>query len=85
MFHLGAVPNCGAGGVQPAQDAIEAYLAQGGSRPMSLRCTRHSTALAVVTWSVSLTAAAFPIAAFFIPDSADGGPYRFGVLYVLRG
>ncbi len=41
--------------------------------------------LAVVTWSVSLTAAAFPIAAFFIPDGADGGPYRFGDHYVLLG
>ncbi|MCU1393819.1 MAG: desK 7 [Ilumatobacteraceae bacterium] len=41
--------------------------------------------LTVVTWSVSIACAGFPIAAFFIPESSTGGPYRFGDHYVLHG
>ncbi|MCU1387161.1 MAG: desK 7 [Ilumatobacteraceae bacterium] len=41
--------------------------------------------LTVVTWSVSVALTGFPIAAVFIPDDSDGGPYHFGHNYVLHG
>ncbi len=41
--------------------------------------------LTVVTWSVSVGMAAFPIAAIFIPESSGSGPYHFGSTYVLHG
>ena len=41
--------------------------------------------LTVVTWTVPVALAGYPIAAVFIPDDTDGGPYRFGKHYVLHG
>ena len=41
--------------------------------------------VAIVVWTVSLAMVGFPIAAYFIPENSDGGPYRFGDNYVLEG
>jgi signal transduction histidine kinase len=41
--------------------------------------------MTVVVWTVSLSAATFPIYTYWIPESADGGPYHFGNHYVLHG
>ncbi|HLM19492.1 MAG TPA: sensor domain-containing protein, partial [Acidimicrobiia bacterium] len=41
--------------------------------------------VAVVVWTVSVAMVGFPIAASFIPENDDGGPYHFADDYVLQG
>ncbi|MEO6125221.1 MAG: sensor domain-containing protein [Ilumatobacteraceae bacterium] len=41
--------------------------------------------LTVVAWSVSFGMATFPVTQFFVPETSQSGPFRFGNDYVLHG